>query len=147
MYTKIMGMKLETIISHIRAVTQLRTLFIININYIQLHAGIGEPIFQCQTDLSYISMNWLLHLRQFLVEVNATLEIQDLWLPRKQCANDQFLMTALRNMKATKAELIILNNWRIYYRIMLLSEICFSSGQGIQPIYLEYDHCNLTTQS
>jgi hypothetical protein len=51
------------------------------------------------------------------------------------------------NMKATPAELIILNNWRIYYRAMILLEICLSSGQGIQPIYLEYNHSNLTKHS
>jgi hypothetical protein len=57
-------------------------------------------------------------------------------------------MTAfIAMLKATKAELIILNNWRIYYKVILLSEICFSSGQGIQPHYLEYDHSGYTSQS
>jgi hypothetical protein len=126
-----MGMKLETIISHIRAGSQLGTSMIININFIQLHAGTGTPSFESKEELSYVLMNWLLHLRQFLNEINATLEIKDLWLPKKQCQNDQFLMTAFTQMKATKAELIVLNNWRLYYCVILLSELCFSSGQGI----------------
>lgn len=65
----------------------------------------------------------------------------------KQCKNDQFLMTAFVEMKATQAELIILNNWRLYYKIILCSEICYASGQSIQPIYLEYEHSGMTSQN
>jgi hypothetical protein len=67
LYTEMMGMKLETVISHIRSESQLGTLFEINTNYIQLLAGTGTPIFQSRDDLSYIPMNWILHLRQFLL--------------------------------------------------------------------------------
>jgi hypothetical protein len=121
LYTEMMGIKLETVISHIRANSQLGISMIININFIQLHAGIGTPIFESKADLSYVSMNWLLHLRQFLIEINATLEIQGLWLPKQQSQHDQFLMSSFVEMKATRAELIILNNWRLYYRVILFS--------------------------
>jgi hypothetical protein len=56
-------------------------------------------------------------------------------------------MTAFVNAKASKSKLIILNNWRLYYKVMLLSEICFASGKGIQPFYLEYDHSTLAKPS
>lgn len=147
LYTEMMGTKLETVISHLRAETELGTSLIININYIQLLSGIGKPIFQSQQDISYVPMNWLLHIREFLIETKATLEIRNLWLPKVQRQNDRFLMTEFRNMKATKAELIILNNWRIYYKVILLSDICFASGKGIQPIFMEYNHSTLKRQS
>jgi hypothetical protein len=140
-----MGMKPETIISHLRAESELGTSIIININYIQLLAGISKPIFESKTDISYVPMNWLLHIRAFLTEINTTLEIQDLWLPKKQRQHDQFIMEAFITSKATKAELTILNNWRLYYQVQLYSELCFASGNGIQPLYLEYNH-NLTTR-
>jgi hypothetical protein len=111
---KMMGMKLETLISHLRASSELGVPFIININYIQLLSGIGEPIFQSKDDITYVPMNWILHLRQFLIEINASLEIRNLWLPQPQRMNDQFLMTAFWNKKATRAELVVHNNWRIY---------------------------------
>jgi hypothetical protein len=76
-----------------------------------------------------------------LWEIRATIEIKDLWLPKTQCENDQFLMTAFASMKASKPEMIMLNNWRLYYKVLLLSEICFALGQGIHPHYLKYvDH-------
>jgi hypothetical protein len=73
-------------------------------------AGTGTHIPQSRDDLSYIPTNWILHLRQFLIEINARLEFKNLWLPKKQCMNDQVLMTTFVNIKATKAELIVLNN-------------------------------------
>jgi hypothetical protein len=118
LYTKMMGMKLETLISHLRAGTKLSILFLININHIQLHNGIGEHIFMSQKDISYIPMNWLLHIKNFLWEIKATLHIQDLWLPKIQCQNYQFIMEAFIAMKASASELVILNNWRIYFIII-----------------------------
>jgi hypothetical protein len=85
-------------------------------------------------------MNWILHIRQFLVEINASLEIRNLWLPKHQCHHDQFIMEAFEKTKANTAELRILNNWRLYYKVILFSELCYSSGTGIQAIYLDYTH-------
>jgi hypothetical protein len=74
LYTEMMGSKLETVISHIQSESELGISFIININYIQLLAGIGEPVFESKRDITYIPMNWILHLRAFLIKINATLE-------------------------------------------------------------------------
>jgi hypothetical protein len=140
-------MKIETIISHLRAASDLQTSFIININYIQLLLVIGEPILESKLDISYIPMNWILHICAFQIEINAPLEIQKLWLPTLQQKNDRFLRETFATKKATKADLIILNNWRLYYKVLLYSELCYSSGQGIQPIFLEYHHETLVRHS
>jgi hypothetical protein len=111
-----MRIKLETIISHIQAETEQSTLFIMNINHIQLQAGIGQAIFMPNCNISYVPMNWLLHIRQFLWRIKATLDIQDFWLPNIKCQHGQFIMEAFVVTKASKSELVILNNWRIYYK-------------------------------
>jgi hypothetical protein len=82
LYTEMMGMKLKTAISHIRAGSQLGISMIISINFIQLHAGTGTPLFQSKEDISYLQMNWILH--QFLIEINSILEVKGLWLPKLQ---------------------------------------------------------------
>jgi hypothetical protein len=137
---EMMGMKVETVISHLRAESELGISIVININYIQLLAGTRKPIMESNIDISYIPMNWILHLRKFFLEINAILEIQDLWLPKPHCQNDILLMEAFIKMKAAKAELNILNSWRLYYKVLLYSELCYSSGNGIQPLYTEYNH-------
>jgi hypothetical protein len=92
LYTEMMGMKLETIISHLRADTVLGNCFRININNIQLCSGIAEPIFMCRDDVSYLDNNWLLHLRKYLLEINGTLNIKHIWQLIKQREHDLVLM-------------------------------------------------------
>jgi hypothetical protein len=141
--TEVMGIKLKTVISHLHAETELRTSLKININYIQLLSCIGTPIFQSQEDISYIPMSWLLNVQQFLIEINTDLEISNKWLPKPQRQNNQFLKIAFQTMKATRSELIVLNNLEIYSRVILFSDICFTTGKGNQPIFLEYHHPTL----
>jgi hypothetical protein len=56
LYTEMMGLKIETLINYIRAGSKLGILFI--------------------EDISYVSRNWLLHIRQFLIEINSTIETE-----------------------------------------------------------------------
>lgn len=44
LFTEMMGMKLDSVISHIRANSKLGQMIKININYLQLLSGIQEPI-------------------------------------------------------------------------------------------------------
>jgi hypothetical protein len=48
-------------------------------------------------------------------------------------------MAAFIQMKLSRAELIVLNNWRLYYSVIFLSELCYATGKGIQPYYMEYN--------
>ena len=64
----------------------------ININYLQLLSGIQEPILESNKSLSYIGKNWITHLRDYLITINAKLEIKDLWQIKKQTTNDRILM-------------------------------------------------------
>lgn len=137
LYTEMMGMKLEAFISHIRAKTVLGQSFTNNLNYIQLIAGIEEPIFESREDISYLEDNWILHLRDYLLEINGSLQIDDLWLPKKLRDNDVNLMKAFKNLQLTKSELRLINNWRIYFQVNYLSEICNPEGNKIQKCFLK----------
>jgi hypothetical protein len=110
--------------------------FRINLNYLQLTAGIIEPILESCTPLPYIDNNWILRLRQFLNEINANLEINDIWLPQNQRTNDTPLTTGFMQKTTSRAELKVLNNWRMYYKVIFFLEICYPSCKSIQPIYL-----------
>jgi hypothetical protein len=69
-YTERLGMKINTVISHLRANMQLGQAFRINFNHLLLTAGITEPILESRTQLPYIDNNWIMHLRQFFNESN-----------------------------------------------------------------------------
>jgi hypothetical protein len=81
-----------------------------------------------------------MHLRQFLNEINGRLEIQNTWLPQLQSSPDISLKKAFLSQKPTRMDLKVLNNWRLYYKVIFFSKICYPSGKSIQPIYLNYNH-------
>jgi hypothetical protein len=104
LYLEMMGMKLETIISHIRANTVLGKSISININFLQLCAGVEQPLFLCHDDLKYLNNNRLLHLRDYLLQINVTLHIKSLWQPIKKRENYVILMSAFKNLGFTNSE-------------------------------------------
>jgi hypothetical protein len=57
------GMKINAVIRHLRAKSGLGKLIIMNIKYLQLTAGLEEPVFMTTN-------NWLLHLREFLIQIS-----------------------------------------------------------------------------
>jgi hypothetical protein len=135
LYTEMLGMKLDTVVSHLRADTQLGRAFRINLNYLQLTAGITEPMLESQTPLLYINNNWILHLLQFLSEINAKLEINDIWLLKLQSSQDIPLITALMEKTTVCAELRVLNKLEaILQRTFLFRNLPFI--RQIYPIHL-----------
>jgi hypothetical protein len=112
-----------------------------NYNKHQLHSTFGH---NRNTNIYYMGRH-ILYFNE--LEINATLEIKDLWLPAPQCQHDEFLVTSFTTMKASPSELVVLNNWRLYYRVLLRSEVCFATRKCIQPYYLEYEHAELPKQS
>jgi hypothetical protein len=59
--TEIMGIKIESLISHIRANSMWGKSFCININYLQLCSGLEKPIFSSRDDIGYLQDNLLTH--------------------------------------------------------------------------------------
>ena len=117
-YTQMMGMKLEAFIAHIRADTILGKSFKINLNFIQLIAGIETPIFETMEDLSYVPDNWILHLRKYIIEINGSIIINDTWTPTKLRTNDLNLMAEFKSLKLfTTKELALINYWRLFYKV------------------------------
>jgi hypothetical protein len=87
-----MGMKLDTFMSHIRSQSFLGRAFILNLNYIQLILGLEQPILMSKQAIPYLDMNWILHIREFLTNINAQLQIANLLQIKKQRTDNQNIM-------------------------------------------------------
>jgi hypothetical protein len=74
LFTEMMGMKLDLIISHLRSDSNLGKALLININYIQLISGVEEPILSSKQNIPYIESNWVLHIREFVVSIKIILQ-------------------------------------------------------------------------
>ncbi|KAI2512858.1 hypothetical protein MHU86_1404 [Fragilaria crotonensis] len=68
-------------------------LILINLQYLQLEAGIGEGLLQHPTiPVPYLTPSWLLSVRQFLSKHNMTITLTDEPTITKANSSDQFIM-------------------------------------------------------
>ena len=137
-------MKLEAIVSHMRAESALGKDLMININTIQLISGSLLPILENNCNLNYLDDNWIMHLRTLIFEINALVKIENIWRPKIQRENDVCLMNMFRSKtNLTLRQLTLVNYWRIYYQVIMLSDICEPGDeQKIQTVFTKeiYDH-------
>ena len=136
LFTQMMGMKLESLIAHIRSQTELGKSMMVNINYIQLISGRSEHFMESNDNIDYVDSNWILHLRKFMLEINAKIEIRNLWTINKLRENDVILMNAFGKLNVNTNELRLINRWRLFFNVNTLCEICTPDGSKIHEKYL-----------
>lgn len=109
---------------------------LININWLQQHSGLVDPIFSYTTDLPYLQNNWFLHMREFLWHTQSEISIPQQWLPRLQRCNDCSLMEKFSKIPSIGTDVLrIVNNWRLHFQVTTLSDVVTADGTQIQPKY------------
>jgi len=100
----------------------------IPMEYKQLQTGIGKPFYIQQFDKwkTIVTQTWMTHLWQYINEAEATMEISDFWIPRKQRENEYFSMDIL---------LPNIPNAKIHYKVntyvISLSDISTLNGKEL----------------
>ena len=130
--------KLTTMINHIRANTELGQLFLTNINWIQLLSGRGVQFLSDNYKIEYLPENWTLHIQSYMQECNIFLKSESIWVPQLARHNDKFLMDAVIITNCGLKKLQIINNWRVYFKALRLSDICDGYGKQILLPYRKY---------
>jgi hypothetical protein len=92
LYVESNAAEIETIICHVNKENTLGKSLCMNINWLQLHSGIGIPVFESSTNIDYIQDTWFQEIKNFLNICNAGLKINGLWQPTKLRHNDSFIM-------------------------------------------------------
>ena len=147
LYSELCASKLTSLITHIKAQSGLGKLFILNINTIQLLTGLTKQVFLDKVDIQYVQTNWILHLRDYMqtCEINITSEY--FWTPTPERANDIGIMDKALSMYTEKNTLRRINNWRLYFQILFLSDICNTGGSQILYEFRHYPtHHNFNYQ-
>jgi hypothetical protein len=129
--------KVQSIITHINSKTDLGTLVIIVLNWMQLCCGITENILNTRKQIYYIEKNWIFSVKEFLNTVNAAINIKGIWTPKKRRVNDLILMDEIENYDMTKQEIRIFNNWRIFFQVLTVADIANQQGTHIRKRFLE----------
>ena len=144
LYSEMSAMKLEALISHIRADSALGKALMININTIQLISGSYLPILENNCNLNYLDDNWIMHLRTFVFEINASVKIENIWRPMLQKENDICLMDIFcTHTNFTSRQLTLVNYWRIYYQVIFLSDICEPGDENKVQVCFTKENANM----
>jgi hypothetical protein len=89
----------------------------------------------------YIPQNWLLCTWEFLNSIDAMVDIQDSWILKPQCDNNQFIMQDMvENLQLKPAELKRMNACRMYLQVVMLAHMVDGSSKKVLPDYLKERH-------
>jgi hypothetical protein len=142
--------QIESLITHIRANTTLGKSFVTNLEWCQLVAGSSTHILQSTYDINYIDSNWILDVRDFLIQTKSNMSIPGTWAPQLYRTNDRNLMDTLVTKSIPKKHLRIFNNWRIYFQVIRLSDMTNARGDKLDQKYVQYNastnHSNQTSR-
>ena len=75
-----MSNKHETVICHIYL-----TLGEQKLNWEQQFSGLDKTMFELRDIIEFVDNNWLLHLRKYMIQINAKIELQQIWKIKKLC--------------------------------------------------------------
>ena len=130
--------KLMTVYTNIQAKSELGQVFIININWLQLLIGRQKQFFQDNRPVVYLRQNWLLHLQEYMGLCNLSFASRKFWVPKHKRQNDVILMEAAHSYTEKFSVLRCINNWRLFFQAITLSDICDGQGKQILEPYREY---------
>jgi hypothetical protein len=143
LYTELYTTRLETLTMHIRdESSELGRLFQINLGYIQLLIGRSTSYLTSTKVIKYIQDTWFSGLHEFMVAQELKMEIPSLWLPKPLRERDKVLMDDEDSSCCLRLQVI--NNWRLFYQINLLSDLVTADGTRICSIYLSYPQDDTT---
>jgi exonuclease III len=125
--------QLSLVIRALRNPGQPRSLTLINFNRIQHTAGVSYPIYEFpRRRLPHLEGTWLIHLRDILSRLDASLQIADVHIFPLQRDHDFFLMDlATTSPSLTDKEIRYINFCRFYLQVLHVSDITTACGTSL----------------
>ena len=102
--------QIKALIQHIRLDSPLGLIIMINLEWVQIIAGIQRPIFEDMKRLQHMEGNWFKSIQTFLHITNCTIKIKGTWTPQLERKKDQCIMDVVRTCK----EMTRINRVRLY---------------------------------
>jgi hypothetical protein len=81
-------------------------------------------------------------LRDYLIEIKAKMQINNLWKIVLLRHKDVAIMDEVIKCGAMPPELRTFNNWRMFFQVNCLSEICNAEGTKIAQFYMTFPNEN-----
>lgn len=137
LYTEECVAKIGSLIQHLRASTTLGQAMAINLDWTQLTAGTLTPILESDLPIRFMTDNWFLHLREFLITTGSTIYVKNAWKPILERKGDKTLMDAVLQLDMNPYKERYFKNWRLHFQVTTLADICNAAGKRVLKRYLE----------
>jgi len=131
-------MKLSLFLRHLRAQDDVGKQIFISMGYTQLELGTAVHFLRLDFALyrHLITPTWTTHLWEFLslskIEIWAA-TTEPVWLPSLPRVDDSFLIHHIQRSGLSHSDQHVLNEWRIYLRVLTVTDMATSSGTKISP--------------
>ena len=126
--------------AHIRGGDDIGNLQRILLNKQQLVSGAQDFILQTPfSRYQYCEHNEVTFLWDKLSSLGITVEIQGAWRPTKRHPQDAFLMESFIDKGYTLPTLVVLNNVRVYMKVLVLSDMMKQRGNKMAQWALRGD--------
>ena len=117
-------------LKHVKADDEVGKMIRINLDTVQLKAGISTPVLEYDKELPGVGKNWIKTLHDRLAQNNMKMIVWGVWVPSKQRTNDKIIMDEIIPHH-TDREIKMIQQCRIYLKAVTLADITDESGQMI----------------
>ncbi len=104
----------------------------IQLEWIQLHAGLGTPLLETGKVLDYIPAGWIANLHRLLVYADLTVKIDNVWCVKPRRTNDRIIMEYVQD-HLPEWTWGSINKCRIYLQAVVISDLVDIPGKTISP--------------
>jgi Reverse transcriptase (RNA-dependent DNA polymerase) len=137
LYAVCSGIKIESILGNVNAENDTGELIKVDLNWLQLNCGMGTKVLENKNEITYMNRNWITSVQEFLNKTKSTIDIKSAWVPTKSRIGDKIIMDEMIDIDHTKQDIRIFNNFRIYLKVITLSDLVNYSGTHIQKQYID----------
>jgi hypothetical protein len=94
--------QINALLQHKCLASPLRKIITINLEWVQIIAGIQKPIFEDTKPLQHLEGHWFKSIRQFLHITNAKVVLHESWTPQLERQHDQCIIEVTMKCKETE---------------------------------------------
>jgi hypothetical protein len=121
--------QIKALIQHTRIESPLGDIMSINLDWVQLIAGIEKPIFEDTRSLYHLEGEWFISIREFLQATECQIKMRNRWIPQLEREFDRCIMDVLQATAIEQGKKI--NRCRVYLQATTIADIATTDGNMI----------------
>ena len=122
--------QLQLLIGSLRLQDTVGKLLIIQLSWLQILAGIRQPLLETTQAVSYIPKGWIQSLHEKLTHNKVQIKIEGLWTPGPSREEDQVIMDYVRD-KLPEEMWMSINQCRLFLQAVTFADITTFDGSTI----------------